>query len=96
MLSKGDILHLAKLANLTLTEAEIEKFQNQFTETIKYVENLKELDTSNVSTTSSSANLSNIFFEDGKPCTRMFTSEQATANAEEKKNECFIVKRIME
>jgi aspartyl-tRNA(Asn)/glutamyl-tRNA(Gln) amidotransferase subunit C len=61
-LTKEDILHIAKLANITLNESEVAKYQNQLTETIHYVENLDELDTSNVQPTSHSTNVQNVFF----------------------------------
>lgn len=95
-LTKEDILHIAKLANLSLTDAEVEKYISQLTETIRYVENLDELDTKDVPPTSHSTNVTNVFFEDGTACTRMFTHEEALQNAKNTKNGQFVVKRIME
>ena len=76
-LTKADILHIAKLANLSLSENEVEKYLGQLLETIKYVENLDELDTKNVQPTSHSTNVTNVYFEDGEKCTRMFSKEEA-------------------
>lgn len=95
-LTKDDILHIAKLANLTLSDEEVEKYMNQLSETIKYVENLDELDTSNVEPTSHSTNVTNVYFEDGKECTRMFSQEDALKNAKDTKKSQFVVNRIME
>ncbi len=95
-LTKEDILHIAKLANITLQESEIEKYRTQLSETIKYVENLDELDTKGVEPTSHSTNVTNVFFEDGTECTRMFTQKEALQNAKNTKNGQFVVKRIME
>ncbi len=95
VLSKEEILHLAKLANLSLSEDEINKYTKQLTETIGYVENLLELDTSNVPATSSPAPLVNIFFEDGTENTRGLSAEEAVANSKEKKDKYFKVGRIM-
>ena len=95
-LSKDDILHIARLANLTLTDAEVEKYMHQLSETIKYVENLDELDTTNVQPTSHSTNVTNVYFEDGTENKRLFSQDEAEKNAKNKKNGQFVVKRIME
>ncbi len=95
-LTKADILHIAKLANLSLSETEVEKYLGQLLETIKYVENLDELDTSNLQPTSHSTNVTNVYFEDGTANTRKFSKKEALKNAKSKKNGQFVVKRIME
>ncbi|HRN70236.1 MAG TPA: Asp-tRNA(Asn)/Glu-tRNA(Gln) amidotransferase subunit GatC [Candidatus Woesebacteria bacterium] len=95
-LTKADILHIAKLANLSLTDIEVEKYIIQLTETIHYVENLDQLDTNDVEPTSHSTNVSNVFFEDGTKNERGFTQEEALQNAKNTKNGQFVVKRIME
>lgn len=64
-LTRDDILHLAKLANLQLSEDEIAKYLEQFEQTLEYVENLKELDTSKTQPTSQVTNLENVYFQDG-------------------------------
>ena len=94
-LTREEIVHLAKLANLNLTDEEIEKFSKQLSETVQYVENLDELDTSKVNPTASTTKLRDVFFEDGMPSTRTFTPEEATKNAKNKKNNLFVVKRIL-
>lgn len=95
-LSTEDILHIAKLANLTLTEEEVEKYKKQLSQTIEYIENLDELDTKDVPPTSHSTNLTNVFFEDGKKNTRLFSKEEALKNGKNIKKGQFVVKRIME
>jgi len=64
-LSKDEILHLAKLAKLNLTDKEIEKYQAQLGETIEYVKNLDELNTEKALPTNSVVDLKNITFSDG-------------------------------
>jgi aspartyl-tRNA(Asn)/glutamyl-tRNA(Gln) amidotransferase subunit C len=93
-LTKDDIIHLGKLANLQLNEEEMTSLQNQLSETLQFVENLHELDTENVAPTNHITNQKNIHFEDGTECTRMLTQDEALKNASEKKNKYFIVKRI--
>ncbi|MFA9288421.1 MAG: Asp-tRNA(Asn)/Glu-tRNA(Gln) amidotransferase subunit GatC [Weeksellaceae bacterium] len=96
-LTNADVLHIAKLANLTLTEAEVEKFKKQLEDTISYVENLDELDTAKVEPTLHSTNVNNIYFEDGTENKRLFTTDEALKNAPtQPKKKMFTVKRIME
>ncbi len=95
ILTKEEILHLAKLANLKLTEKEIEKYCKQLEETVEFVENLNELPTGKVKPTSQTTNLTNVFFADGEKSKRTFESAKATENAKSKKDGYFVVKRIM-
>ncbi len=94
-LSKEDILHLAQLANLKLSEKEVITFQKQLTETLDYVENLNELNIKDITPTNYSTDIKNCTFDDGTVCERMFSQEEALENTNEKKNSYFVVKRIM-
>ena len=47
-LSKDDVLKLAKLARLKLTDAEISRYQKEFTEILTYIEQLSNADTDNL------------------------------------------------
>lgn len=69
-LTKENILHLAKLANLQLSEEEVTKYLSQLEQTLDYVENMKELDTKDVIPTSHSTKVENVYFEDGTQNTR--------------------------
>lgn len=86
---------MAKLAKLNLTDEEIEKYTKQLEETVEYVENLNELNTGNVKPTSHTVNLENVYFQDGEKNKRGFTEEQALKNTKKKKNNFFVVKRIL-
>jgi aspartyl-tRNA(Asn)/glutamyl-tRNA(Gln) amidotransferase subunit C len=94
-LEKADILHLAKLANLSVSEEEIAKYQAQLEQTLAYVENMEELDTSNVEGMSHSATFDNVYFEDGADNPRGFSEDQALANAKAVKGTLFKVPRIL-
>ncbi len=48
IISREDVLHVAELAHLELTEAEVETFQRQLDSILTYIEKLKELDTSQI------------------------------------------------
>ncbi len=95
-LTKDDVLHIAQLANLPIDDASIEQFRKQLTETLKYVENLDELDTTGVEPTSHSTNQTNVYFEDGTKNNRLFTQEEALKNGKIIKKSMFVVPRIME
>ena len=47
-LTKDEVIKIAKLARLSLTEAEIEKYSGDLNAILGYVEQLQELDTKNV------------------------------------------------
>ena len=94
-LSKEEILHLAHLARLHLTEKEIITYQKQMSETIDFITNLDKLDTRSVNPTNSVTDLKNISFEDGSVCTNGLTTKEATQNAKKVKENEFVVDRIM-
>ena len=95
MLSKEEILHLAHLARLFLSEDEIKKFAEQFGETIDYIKNLDELETKDVSATNSVVDLKNVTYEDGEKNEIGLTIEEALQNAKKTKKNEFVVDRIM-
>ncbi len=45
IISREDVLHVAELAHLELSEAEVETFQRQLDSILTYIDKLKELDT---------------------------------------------------
>ena len=47
-INEDSVKHIAKLARLSLTDDEIKKFAHDLSEVVKYVEQLKELDTEGV------------------------------------------------
>ncbi len=94
-LSKKDIEHLAKLSALSLSDPELEKYGQQLSETLDFVENLNELNTDAVKEAHSVTDSKDVFFEDGEKCTRMLTEEEAAQNAKSVKNGQFSVKKIL-
>lgn len=63
-LSEEEVVHVAKLAGLTLTRQEVKKFQKQLSEVLNYVEILKRIRTNKVSPTSQVTGLENVSRED--------------------------------
>jgi len=50
-LSRADVLHVAKLASLSLSEAEVERFTEELARVVAYVGELSAVDTSGVEPT---------------------------------------------
>lgn len=61
---KLDITHIAKLANLPLTDSEKNKLEKQLEETAEYVKELDGVDTKDVEPTSQVTGLENVTRED--------------------------------
>lgn len=95
ILSKEEILHLAHLARLSLSEEEITTFAKQFGETIDYIKNLDELDTKDTSPTNSVVDLKNVMYEDGSKNELGLTVDEALQNSKKTKENEFVVERIM-
>lgn len=64
LISISDVQHLARLSNLSLSENETESLRADLTRILKYIDMLKELDTSGVEPTYQVTNLQNVFRED--------------------------------
>jgi aspartyl-tRNA(Asn)/glutamyl-tRNA(Gln) amidotransferase subunit C len=91
---KLDVKHIAKLANLPITKDEEKKLEIQLSETLSYIEILKEVDTKNVEPTAHVTGLENVTRDD--KATPSLTQKQALANAKNEHNGFFIVNAILE
>lgn len=91
-LSQKDVKHIARLANLNLSEAEVEKFRLQLSAILDYMEVISSIDTSNVSPTTQITGLKNISRGD-IPQTSL-NQEDAVATAPSKHNGFIKVKAI--
>ncbi len=90
---KFDISHVAKLANLSLSEGEKKKLEKQLEETVEYVESLNEVNTEGVEPTSQVIGLENITREDVVKTS--LTQEEALKNAKSTDRGFFKVKGII-
>jgi aspartyl-tRNA(Asn)/glutamyl-tRNA(Gln) amidotransferase subunit C len=94
MIEKKDVEHVARLARLTLTDAEIERMREQLNGILSYIEKLNELATEDVEPTSHAVPLVNVMRDDEPaPC---LPREEALANAPDRAGEFFRVPRIIE
>lgn len=91
---KIDVSHVAKLANLPLTDGEKKKFSKQLEETLTYIENLNEIETKNVEPTSQVTGLENVLRED-EPSSSL-SQEEVLKNAKSTHNRFFKVKAILD
>jgi aspartyl-tRNA(Asn)/glutamyl-tRNA(Gln) amidotransferase subunit C len=87
--TRDEILHVAELARLALTEEEIERLGGQLNQILEAVGKVSELDLSDVEPTSHPLDLSNVWAEDEpRPSLPV---EEALANAPERENDFFRV-----
>ncbi len=63
-LSHDDVRHIAQLARLTLSDAEVEKFAGELSSILDFLEQLQKVDTKNVQPLKSVTGITNSFRED--------------------------------
>jgi len=63
-LTREDVLKLARLARLTITDEEVEKYRSELSEILKYVEQLQSADVDGLEPTSQVTGLKNVMRED--------------------------------
>lgn len=63
-LTKKEVLHIASLAKLNLTESEVKKFTPQLSKIVDFVSQLSEVDVDDVEPTSQTTGLENIYRDD--------------------------------
>ena len=92
-ITKKDVIHVANLARLELSEDAIEKFAGQIGEILDHVDSLKRVDTQGVPATSHAISLTNAFRDDdmAEPEDR----DRCMANAPESEEGSFVVPKII-
>ena len=90
---KFDISHVAKLANLPISNSEGNSLQKQLEETLEFIDSLNEIDTKNIEPTSAVTGLENVIRED--ETSPSLSQEQALKNAKSIHNGFFRVKGIL-
>lgn len=93
-LSRDDVLKVAMLARLKLSEAEVERIAAQLGDVLNYVEVLNEIDTEDVEPMAHAVELSNVFRED--VARESLPREAALANAPKSDGRYFLVPQILE
>jgi len=93
-LSREEVQHIALLARLGLSEAEIEKFKLQLSNILENFEILEQADTSNLAPTAQSIALQNILRAD--EATASYPVEDIVANAPQQDENCFKTRAVLE
>ena len=94
MISLADVAHVARLARLQLSEADLERMREQLSAILGYVDKLGALDTESAEPTSHAVALVNVMREDEvEPC---FPREAMLANAPDLEGAFIRVPRIIE
>ncbi|HDQ88813.1 MAG TPA: aspartyl/glutamyl-tRNA amidotransferase subunit C [candidate division WWE3 bacterium] len=84
-ISSMDVAHIAKLTNLTLSDAENEKLSQMLSDTLGHVGILEEIETSSVPETFQVTGLTNVYRDTNFPVTSL-TKEEVLQNALIQKN----------
>lgn len=92
MISTEDVKHVAKLARLELTEAEIEQFSKQLGDILKYAEQMNEVDTQDVEPMAHPIPVVNVMREDEVKYEQ--TKEELMKNAPSEEDGFFKVPKI--
>jgi aspartyl-tRNA(Asn)/glutamyl-tRNA(Gln) amidotransferase subunit C len=93
-ISIEEVKQVAEVARLAVTDEEAEQFSKELTELLQYVEQLNELDTSDVKPTTHVVDLKNVFRKDEPK--EWITQEEALKNAPDSGDGHFRVPAIME
>jgi aspartyl-tRNA(Asn)/glutamyl-tRNA(Gln) amidotransferase subunit C len=92
----ADVAKTASLANLTVSDSQKEVFADQFSATIDVINQLNELDTSNLKPTAQVTNLTNISRPDVIDTDRILSQEIALSQAKNTHNGFFVVPQLID
>jgi aspartyl-tRNA(Asn)/glutamyl-tRNA(Gln) amidotransferase subunit C len=94
MITRDEVVHVARLARLELSDTEIERMREQLDGILQYIDKLKELDVTGVEPTSHAVGLVNVMRAD--EVVPPFAQDAMLANAPDRVGELFRVPRIIE
>ena len=92
-LTDEQVSHVAKLANLPVTDEEVHKYSEQLSVILEYVEQLNQVDTNGVEPTFNVSGRVNIFHADESVVG--LSQDEALQNAPKKEDGFFVVKRVV-
>jgi aspartyl-tRNA(Asn)/glutamyl-tRNA(Gln) amidotransferase subunit C len=92
-ITREDVIHVADLARLDVTEGLIDKFAEQLGTILEYMDTLESVDTKGVGPTSHAISMTNAFREDDEE--QHFDRDSALANAPDKADGNFIVPKVV-
>ena len=93
-LTSDEVLHIARLARLGLTESDLNKFQGQLSNILENLEILQQVDTNNVPPTAQSIPLQNVLRDDEVAVS--LPESEILANAPQREGDYFRVRAVLE
>ena len=93
-LDHEEILHIARLAKLGLTEAEADKLSEQLSDILEHFEVLQQVDTADIPPTAQPISLQNVMRDD--EMIPSLTTKQVLSNAPQEENGLFRVRAVLE
>ncbi len=93
-LSREEVIHIATLPRLGMSEADIEKAREQLSNILENFEILKELDTTDVPPTAQSIILQNVMRDDVAQSS--LTAEDVLANAPDREEDFFKLRAVLD
>ncbi len=93
-LSREQVLHIARLAKVGLTDAEVDKLSEQLSDILENFEVLQQVDTSDVAPTAQSIALQNIMKND--EVIDSLPPPQVLANAPRREEDWFRIRAVLE
>lgn len=94
VISREEVEHIAKLAKLSLSEEEVDKYAKDLATIATFVEQLNEVDTSGAKPTAHVVDKQNVFRKDERK--ESFPREQILKNAPSKEAGCISVPKVVE
>jgi len=93
-LSREEVLHIALLARLGLTETEVDRLREQLSNILENFEALQQVDTDDIPPTTQSVALQNVVSDD--EVTPSLPQSQVLANAPQNEENFFRVRAVLE
>ena len=93
-LSREEVLHIARLARLGLTEAEIDRMGEQLSNILENFEVLRQVDTDGVPPTAQSVALQNVLRDD--EVSPSLSPDEVLTNAPQREGDFFRVRAVLE
>ena len=94
-ISLKEVEHIAELAKIGLTKEEKEKFSEELSDILEYIEQLKEINTNDIEPVSQVTGLVNVIREDIADNCDEDVRKKIINNFPEKKDGCVKVKQVM-
>lgn len=93
-LDEKTVRHVAELARLNLSNDELTRYAEQLSRILEYVDQLSEIDTSNVEPTAHTIPIRNVFRSD--EVSETLPADQALHNAPARQDDFFKVPKVLE